>query len=402
MINKGWISRINVFLFVVTFALRSYTDAVYEANGLHGGLIENLKYMTAFAGIAFCIIQLCIRNKNMTSGDNTRFFIREVYVVIVAIWCMVVLSILETLIHPMGVDAFSESISEFFKLILPIVYAYLVLNTFDFTDIYNSMALILFFSMAGYVIEIGVDTFTIDNVMKMNFASSYSPFESHYAAGSAIAMCTFFMYYRKNKVLEIIGFIFAIATFKRAAVVFAIVCFFMPLIFDMRKPVKKRTINLIKVGFVAVTYIYYYLLQPENSETFRKVFNESQEFFTMGRSTYISRLIHGDFVSTGFGSTTVFIGKSIEMDLIKIMLELTIVGLIIFVWCYFDCAGKARYSVLYMCFVFINLLSSHSLTNAFSWILTFVIIGTMNYKEPADISAYVKRKAYHNDYFNEM
>lgn len=389
MIGGKTIRKINVILFVITFALRSYTDAVYEAKGIHGGLIVDFKYVTLLLGIAFCLLQLWNRKKKF--GQYQKVFIKETYFVVFAIISIIVLSLLESLIHT-GIDASSEMILEVFKLILPILYAYLVLNTFEFEDIYSSMKFILFFSLAGYVLEIGTNTFTLSNIQRINFRTSYSPFESHYAAGSAIAMCTFFMYYRKNKALEIISFLFALATFKRAAVLFAILIFILPMIFDMSKLVKKRTVNVFKIGFIVSTYLYYQLQLPSNENLFERVFKVDAQMFTMGRSAYIAQLVYAGFESTGFGSTTLFIGKSIEMDLIKIMLEVGIIGLLIFVWCYFECAGRIRYSLLYMTFVFFNLLTSHSLTNAFNWILTFVILGTMNYKETEDISKYVRRK----------
>lgn len=389
MIGRTTIRRINVILFVITFALRSYTDAVYEANGIHGGLVVNLKYVTLIFGIAFCLLQLLNRKKNQVEYDVV--FSKESHYVTMAIVSIFTLSLFESLFHT-GIDATSQMISELIKLILPILYAYLVLNTFDFEDIYWSMTFVLFFSILGFVLEIGSNTFTLANLQRINFSTSYSPFESHYAAGSAIAMCTFFMYYRRNRILEIISLIFAIATFKRAAVVFAILIFVLPMIFDMSVPVKKRTVNAFKFAFILLTYIYYRVQLPSNENLFERIFKIDADMFTMGRSGYISKLISSNFVSTGFGSTTMFIGKSIEMDLIKIMLEVGIIGLMIFIWCYFECAGRIRYSLLYMVFVFFNLLTSHSLTNAFSWILVFVILGTINYKEPEDISRYIRRK----------
>ncbi len=389
MIGRTTIRRINVILFVITFALRSYTDAVYESNGIHGGMIVNLKYVTLLLGITFCLLQLWNRKKNQVKYDVV--FRKESHYVAAAMISIFTLSLFESLFHT-GIDATSQMISELIKLILPILYAYLVLNTFDYEDIYWSMTFVLFFSILGYVLEIGSNAFTLANIQRINFSTSYSPFESHYAAGSAIAMCTFFMYYRKNRILEIISFLFAIATFKRSAVVFAILIFVLPMVFDMSAPVKKKNVNAFKCAFILSTCFYYWIQLPSNVNLFEKILKIDADVFTMGRSGYITKLISSGFTSTGLGSTTLFIGKSIEMDLIKIMLEVGIVGLAIFVWCYFECAGRTRYSLLYMVFVFFNLLTSHSLTNAFSWILIFVILGTMNYKEPKDISKYNRRQ----------
>lgn len=78
------------------------------------------------------------------------------------------------------------------------------------------------------------------------------------------------------------------------------------------------------------------------------------------------------------------------MDLIRIYKETTIFGLAVFCFGYFKCAGDKRYTLIYMCFQFFNLLTSHSIYGAFNWILVFLTIGSITYYSNED-SYIVKR-----------
>ena len=239
----------------------------------------------------------------------------------------------------------------------------------------------LVFSFIGYILEIGIDKFNISNILSIDFLNSYSPFESHYSAGTSIAMCAFFMYYRKNKVLGLLSLIFAFLTFKRAAVLFAILLLILPRIINVNKELGRKYINVIKIIFIFLTLIYFWLLLPTSSDIFFDIFGETQSNFTMTRSDFLNTLLNMGFKSSGFGSITDVLGRGLEMDLISIFLETTIVGLIIFINGYWNCSGNTIYTVIYMFFQFSNLLTSHSLTNSFNWILAFLIIGCISYKK---------------------
>lgn len=215
----------------------------------------------------------------------------------------------------------------------------------------------------------------------LDFKSSYSPFESSFAAGASVAFCVFFTYYRKNRVITIFSLIFAILTFKRLAVLFAIFMFIVPYFIDVNKKVDNKYKNFIKVVFIILTVLYYQMLLPQNSNIFQSIFKESQDKFTMGRSSFLRDLLAKEYVCSGLGSTSEIIGKGLEMDLIRILLETSGLGLIIFIFGYWECAGKNIYTYLYMLFQFLNLLTSHSLGNPFNWILSLITIFCITYKK---------------------
>ncbi|WP_050614500.1 hypothetical protein [Bacillus testis] len=369
-IDRSIVRAINIFIFIVAFTLHAYTDAVYESKKIDAGFLGSLKYVVIIMGIAFCILQ--IRKKK-----NGLLYLYEIKKIGTVIIVFLFISLLLSLFQGMFT---SQTISELVKMLIPLFYVFCIMNTFEYKDIYYCMVTTLVVSIIGYILEIGIDTFSIANFTSISFSTSYSPFESHYAAGTSIALCAFFMYYRKSKILMLVSLLFAIITFKRLAIIFAIFLFIYSLFFETDKFVSKRYINFLKLVFIVGTIVYYFLLTPSFSNVFYNIFSVDATSLTMGRSYFLSNLLNSSYSSFGFGSSTVFMGRSLEMDLIKILLELSIVGLVFFVWNYYDLARKHLYGSIFMTFSFLNMLTSHSLTNSFYWILIMLILGCILYK----------------------
>lgn len=378
--NKTLISKVNVILFILMYAFRSFTDAIFVARGIESNIWVNVKYIILVISCALCFIQLFKSEKEL-------IFKKEFNSLAIVIIFLSIISFIMVLISGKYYSSLLENI---IKFTLPCIYVFLLLNTMEFKDIYICMSGALILSFVGYIIEIGPENFTLSNILSIDFNSSFSPFESNFAAGSAIAMCTFFMYFRKNRVLKYLSLFFALLTFKRLAVLFALLLFFLPRIIDINKQVSKKQRNFIKITFVILTFVYFWLLTPQSNELFKNIFGQTQREFTMGRSDFLRTIINSNYVSSGLGSTTDFLGRGLEMDLIRIYLETGIIGLIIFIIGYWNCAGNCVYTYIYMLFQFINLLTSHSLSNSFNWILAFIIIGTITYK--TNDNKYLKNK----------
>ncbi len=364
------VNLINISLFILMYAFRSFTDAIYVSKGIESNFLINIKYVVLGVAILFGIFQLKYKKEKT-------IYNKELFNIIIVITTIVVISLVMMIISGRQYSSFLEGI---IKLLLPVIYVYLVLNLFEFKDIYKCMCVTLILSFIGYILEIGINKFTINNFMKIDFLHSYSPFESHFSAGTSIAMCAFFMYYRKNKLFKYMSILFAILTFKRMAVIFALLLLFLPRIIDVNKNIKRKYKNIIKIIFIILTLGYFWLLTPQASVTFEKFFGQSQTSMTMGRSDFLQSLLNMNFVSSGYGSISNTLGRGLEMDLISIYLETTIIGLIVFINGYWNCAGNKGYTFIYMMFQLLNLLVSHSLSNSFNWILAFLIIGCISYK----------------------
>lgn len=384
-IQKNIVNFINISLFILMYAFRSFTDAIYVSNGIESNFLINVKYLILGVAILFGIFQLKYKKEKT-------IYNKELLNVSIVIITIVFISLIMIIISGNFYFSFIEKI---IKLILPIIYVYLILNIMKFEDIYKCMCGALIFSFIGYILEIGINNFTINNFLKIDFIHSYSPFESNFFAGTAIAMCTFFMYYRKRKIFTYLSLIFAIFTFKRMAVIFALLLLFLPKFIDVNKDLKKKYKNIIKIVFIILTLIYLWLLTPQSSVLFEKIFGETQTSMTMGRSDFLQSLMSMNFISSGYGSIVNILGRGLEMDLISLYLETTIIGLIIFVNGFWNCSGNKSYTFIYMLFQFFNLLTSHSLSDAFNWIIAFLIIGCISYKKEEQFK--IKRLKFYVD-----
>ena len=375
------LSFINILLVILVYFSRSITDALYVSKNISNVSVY-LKYLFMLASIIFCFIQL--RKKE----NKTYIFKKE----LLSIYFIIISFLFITLLYALkNGNFYQESISELIKIIIPITYAFFIINVFDFKEIYYSMVGILICSFLGYILEIGIESFTLSNVLTMSFDTSYSPFESHFFSGASIALCAFFMYYRKNKLLVALSLLFVVCTFKRLSVVFAIFLLILPYFTNINKKVNKNLRIFISIFFIVITLIYYYLLIPSSANLFYDIFGKTQREFTMSRNDFLARILYSNYSSSGIGSVTHFLGKTLEMDLIQIYLEVSIIGLMIFVWNYWKCAGNTIYTYIYMFFQFSNMLTSQSLYNSFNWVLVFIVIGCISYKNTKYIDYKLKK-----------
>lgn len=367
------LSSLNKVLFCLTFILKTYTDVFYVAQN-KSGLIVSTKYLTLLMGIAVSILSLKRRSVKKF------IFVRELKAILLV---AVVLSVFSLGRSAITLTFSTDSAVGIMYIVLAIIYAFCILNTLHFDDIYSCMKIILISGIIGYVCEIGLDNFNINNILKSSIQDSYSPFESNYTSSLSIIMCSFFAYYRKEKKWLILSVAFALFTFKRSYMLFAIIFLVLPIIFNPNKKINKFVFYLTAIIFILATFGIIWLYMPNNEVTFIKYFGITPSRFSSGRSDLLRSLLSNGYVSTGYESSTAFLGRGLEMELVKIYLELGIIPLIVFVYNYFNISRGNWFCFLVMFQNMINFLTSHSLSSAFNWGLRFIIIGCILYKEIA-------------------
>lgn len=85
-----------------------------------------------------------------------------------------------------------------------------------------------------------------------------------------------------------------------------------------------------------------------------------------------------NYMSYGYGSSMVLIGRYLEMDLVQIYMELNIIAVFAFSYVYFKIAGENVYSILVMTYAFFNMLTASSLPGSLSWIVAFLTIASVS------------------------
>lgn len=364
---------INKCLLCITFILKTYTDVFYVAQN-RSGVIVFTKYITLLIGI---IVSVAILQRRCSPK---RIFNKEFESILLVTVVFSAFSFLRSIVSM----SFSvNSVIGIMYIVLAIIYAYYILNTLSFDDIYNCMKIILVAGVVGYICEIGIDNFTLKNILKSSFQDSYSPFESNYTSSLSIIMCSFFSYYRKEKKWVILSMAFALFTFKRSYMVFALIYLVLPIIFDLNVKINRYICWFVVCSFIIATFGIIWIYMSSHDAVFIKYFGETASKFSSGRSDLLRRLMSNGYISSGYESSTSFLGRGLEMDLVKIYLELGIISLIIFVFEYFKISRGNAFCFLIMFQNMINFLTSHSLSSAFNWSLRFIIIGCILYKEVA-------------------
>ena len=267
---------------------------------------------------------------------------------------------------------------------MSITYAFVLLNVLDFEDIYRLMVFYLVISIFGWVLQKGELILDLSTYTKMSLADSYFPLESHYFAPAAMNCCIFFLYYKRKKWTQIVAFAFAILTFKRVQLIFAIVALVFPLVGDPNRKIKKTTWYLFCIGVIVATACYFELLQPENEWIIESVTGMPANDFTSGRSNLLHRLLLSDYKMAGLGTSEEILGRGIEMELIAMILEMSFPVMVIFVFCYASVAGRKIYAMLDMSYLMVLLLTGATLYNVFMWTTVFLFFGSINYLKTVD------------------
>ena len=267
-------------------------------------------------------------------------------------------------------------------MLFPMLFAFLFINIMDFKQIYNSMVTILIISIIGYIIEIGIQAFSAKSLSMISIRDSYSPFESHMYSGISAGLAAFFCYFRKKKLPTIVSVIFSILTFKRIPIIFTIILLVYSLFSNKaNKTISKKIIIFTAVGFSICGFLYTQMLMPNNIRALNSIINKylNIDLYTlvMGRNVLFSRLFTNGFHSLGLDSTFLF-SKDIEMDLVRLYLEVGIVGLLSVSLYFWSLTKNKRYNYIFMFSIFVNLLLSHSLHSPVGWVLKYIVIFTVS------------------------
>lgn len=367
--KKIFFLRPSAIVFIIIITVYSYlsTDVVGE-NSI-------IKYTTLVFGLCVSFLEFfMIYSKNL---DKVKYK-REFLIIVLFFIFLTLSSLVVTLIR--GIFTF-RTIQELIFLILPAIYAFLIINTLDFKNIKIMMQISCLLSFIFYIISLNMAFKDIINsFFSASFFDSYSALESHIFCGLALSFCMFFIYYKKNTFFKVLSLLFVFMTFKRLFMVIAVILLaisFFPKIKE--KKVSNKIFILTIICLIIFFLVYYFAMQPENVIMLEEKFNIDISKITMTRSDRLLQLKQSGFKSYGFGSVTdymykYFDGYSLEMDMIKMCIEVGFCTCVFMIISYSFFGKKNVYSFVIMTFHLVNLIVSSSLTGTFTWLIVFMIV----------------------------
>lgn len=365
-------SFLNISIFLITILVQVVTIQ-YESDGL----VSQVKYLVCLVGILIGAATLFYKKKNVVMTYELGKILQICFVFLVI-----------TIFFSLFARQYNNRAgTELVLMVLPIVYAFFLVNVLSAKQINACMGIILLISMCVYLFDLhmGFGEF-VSALFSMNPEESYSGLESSTFAGVSIALALYYLYYRNNRFFCFLSVLFVFFTFKRLAMLVVILLIFLPKIVDCSKEVNKKTLFFAKIFIMGFSVGYFILLTPEVTSWIQNHWNFSLDDFTMGRS-WRFRLVYKNpnFINTGLGSTWSFLHNywdfSMEMDIVRLMIEVTPLGVFLLINNMLDIVKKNRYCFIVMIYLIFNLITSHSLASMFSWLMFYLIIGTIIYRD---------------------
>ncbi len=273
----------------------------------------------------------------------------------------------------------TKIIDGIFTMAFPLIIVLGVLNSLDSNEIYFCMVAILLVTFGAYFLEMYLSgNMNVSAIKSISIKDSYSPFESHYFSGLSVGLAAYFSYFNKDKKWTILSFIFCFFTFKRIIILFAIILLFLPIVKTDLRVKSGNTIAFIMTAIFSLLGIgYTYMLMPQNISVLDSLtihyFGLSITKLVMARDHLLGNLIYSGFVRAGIDSTFLF-SKDIEMDLVRLFLELGVAGVFAIVLYFWMLAKDNYFSYMFMLSIMMNLLFSHSIHSTLGWILKYIVI----------------------------
>ena len=367
MIKIDYISiRIAYLLFVISWIIGDMRDNVND----------DFKYVFVFLIIAIGTLIL-LRNLH-----SPIYNIDDFYHIMLVPLVLGSISVIYSLINGMKFLLMWDM----FYLILPYLMVFIIVNVDQNhnKDFYYDSLLIghiaLFFYNYGTILD-------LEHIKSISFTESFSPYES---VTAHIYTLLFYYYYVKNKkVRGAIALFFGILSYKRLHVVFVIAVLLLG--WTVRKKVVGfYTEKIVKAIFISSPLLLYAVLTDEFANWFLETFNLDFGQFTMGRFDQLREVVTTDITNYGLGSLKYYFDNQgayiniLHSDIMRILFETSIIGLVVLVYGYFNVAKKNIYSLILMIFIFIIMFSSTVITGFLGWFLVFLSIDDFNRNDEAN------------------
>lgn len=361
---------IERFFFIITIAFWFYSDYYASFN-------DDLKYIVA---LIYGFFLLFFIKKESNNSYNKERIKRLLFVYLF----MILISYSFQLIN------FSFNLlplKHLFYYIVPLLLAYIIYcrdnknSDFYFNTIFYVTTIVFFIESR--------EILNFNSISQISFLDSYSPFES---IGLADFYLLLFCYYLKKnyKIKYIICALLCFLCFKRFHIVFMIIVY---LYYILRIKVNnKKTIlfnkkfnTFLKIIFMLSPFIMILLYSPDFSNFFYQKFGIVLNEFSMGRYNLTNRVLSGirnnEFINLGLGSTGEYVKSftngvmgNMHNDTLRIMIETTFIGTVLFYNNHFKNVFKLPFSTIILIFICITICISHIMTNFMTWFMFYFIM----------------------------
>ncbi|WP_036069785.1 hypothetical protein [Leuconostoc citreum] len=285
-------------------------------------------------------------------------------------------------------------IQTFIFVFFPMLYAFLVINTWKLEEIKFAFKVSLIISFIGYIISTGISLPEIvSNLMAINYENTDSTtLESSTFALLALGFSGYFCYFKNGYFWKILSVLFVVMTFKRQITLTAVSLLFLGFFSLRKRKVNKLYFVIACLLLIAFAFCYYYAIEPQNILNSSQLLGIDLRAFSTNRTDRLNWLSQTTFQSYGFGSSTdymynVFNGFALEMDTVQLYVELGPLAVIFFIIYYLKFSNENIYVLLFMVLLIVNSILSSGMASTFSWIIILIGMAAIMKTSESDVGA---------------
>lgn len=276
------------------------------------------------------------------------------------------------------------SIEEVYYLLMPLIFVFLLYGYEKPEKIDNYVNIIYICCIISFITRY-YDIFSIENLMKISFNDSASPFEGDLA--QFFFMLVVYYIYKGYKVRTIVCIALNILSMKRLNLVYMFVFLIIFKFIPKNKKVDNKILFITKLFFILAPFLIYIMCTDDFASWFLLKFDISFDKFTMSRFSIINTVIDENLINYGLGTVTDFLEirnvpgqTNMHNDILKIYMECTLLGTIVFTNQYFKICSNNYMSYVIMLFAFLELLVAHFLGpgSILFWICAYILIFYFN------------------------
>ena len=387
-IQKIWSKTITYYLVMTTITVFIFSEFIYRgpfvslAKAMDG---MKIKYALMAVTSLYILMQLIAKRQGLFKMNVFR---KESILYLIAIGSLAVITLFYQMLN--GFRAFV--IPEFMYVLLPLLFVILIVST-DCINITRVLDNCFYVAVVAFLLD-SLGAFTDGQNYSINLLdSSSSPFENPSALILVFLELYFLVRCNGRNVKSLVCLLLTLLSFKRFSVILALLFFiFAPMIKNKRVP---RWILILAIMiFCSVPFLLEYFYSYEFAGFFLTKFGMDFNDFTMDRYARTSYVLkHIGQIKYGFGSVSHFLtesygnrdaaNRSLHSDLLRIYLECSFVGTLVYNSCYFLSVKENAVSFMLMVGIFVQMIFNHPIGAGAvgNWIIIYLIVVYFNYRK---------------------
>lgn len=295
------------------------------------------------------------------------------------LWYFIILITLTIFMAVSSMRFSVRSMQTFIFVFLPMLYAFLVINTWTLEQIDICLKIGFIISFIGYILSTHLSiTYILHALNTINYEDTNSSLlESSTFALLALGFSGYLCYFNKGWGWKLFSVVFVIMTFKRQITLTAIVL----LVLGLFKVKNKKLNILLTLGLtillVVFAFYYYHAIQPNNILDYSQKLGVDLREFSTNRTDRLNWLENSTYQSYGFGSSIDYMykefgGFALEMDVVQLFVELGPLAVISFFVSYLRFSRENAYVFSFMYLILINSILSSGMASTFAWVIILI------------------------------